>query len=63
MTGNAPAASVTTPPSASSATASFEDPATGAVLESQLTGAGPGRDVYLSITSTATLPANPYHAS
>ena len=41
----------------------FEDPATGAVLESLLTGDGPGRNVYLSIASTATLPANPYRAS
>lgn len=40
--------------------ATFEDPATGAVLESSITGAGAGHDVYQSVTSHATLPPNPY---
>jgi hypothetical protein len=43
-------------------TATFEDPATGAVLESLFTGPqiGTSSDVYQSITSSATLPPSPY---
>jgi hypothetical protein len=50
-------------------TSTFEDPATGAVLESlfvtppdKVTGAtgSTDYDLYLSITTSATLPANPY---
>jgi hypothetical protein len=41
--------------------ATFENPATGAVLESLFSDAG--SDVYLSTTSHATLPANPYGGS
>jgi hypothetical protein len=40
--------------------ATFENPATGAVLESSVTGAGAGTEVYESVTSHATLPASPY---
>jgi hypothetical protein len=40
--------------------ATFENPATGTVLESSVSVTGAGRSVYQSVTSHATLPGNPY---